>query len=246
MAARRLILIHGFTERPSMWDELIAGLDIPDLLVSTPSIPGHGECPNIPAQHTSKAYCDALLKQLPQDDLPWIVVGHSMGGYLAAQLVQHVPERIRALGFFHSKAGADHAEKKEDRRRAIAIAQSDKNLYLVTMLRNTLAERNVELMHDQLSLMIEAAKNDITYECIVASHEVMIERPDAIAFLQSVNFPIHYFLGMEDKSIPYQQLTHELNSLPRATVQIVENAGHMGQIECKDIATQWLRKMCLC
>jgi len=245
MAARRLVLIHGFTERPAMWDELVAGLDVSDLTVSTPSIPGHGECTEIPTEHTSQAYCEALLKQLPHDDLPWIIVGHSMGGYLAAQLVQHMPERICALGFFHSKAGADHAEKKEERRRAIAIAASDKNLYLATMLRNTLAERNVELLRDPLSLMIEAAKNDISYKCIVAAQEVMIERPDAIEYLRSAHFPIHYFLGMEDKSIPYQQLTHELDALPQATLQTVENVGHMGHMECKDLAMQWLRKICL-
>jgi len=244
-ASRRLVLIHGFTERPSMWDALVSELNDPHIAISTPSIPGHGVHPDLVHEYTAKAYCEALLKQIPKDELPWIVIGHSMGGYLASSLVKMVPERIHALGFFHSKAGADNASKIDDRKRAMAAASQSKDLYLATMLRNTLAEGHVAQFQHELNDMIEAAQHDITSDCIVAAHSVMIERPDNVEYLKNVAFPLYYFLGMQDKSIPYEQIKPELESLPEAHIQIIENAGHMGQIECKSDAVEWIRSLCM-
>lgn len=243
-ATRRLVLIHGFTERPSMWDELIDALNDDSLAITTPSIPGHGAHIEIPNDHTSKAFCEAIIKQIPDDTLPWIVVGHSMGGYLASSLVLMMQERIAALGFFHSKAGADNTQKMEDRKRAITAASQNKDLYLGTMLRNTMAEGNLGLFESELNLMIDSAKEDISTECIAAAHEVMIERPDNVQSLSKAHFPIYYFLGLKDKSIPYEQIEAEITSLPAAKVYIAENAGHMGHIECKEAAIQWLEEVC--
>jgi pimeloyl-ACP methyl ester carboxylesterase len=92
--------------------------------------------------------------------------------------------------------------------------------------------------------MIDTAKQDITVDCIRASHEVMIERPDNIEFLKSVAFPVYYFLGKEDKSIPLDQLRGELERLPAAHIHIVENTGHMGHIEAKAEAVSWVKDVC--
>ena len=163
-----------------------------------------------------------------------------MGGYLAYTLVRLTNQPIHALGFFHSKAAADTSEKIEDRRRAILAATQNKDLYLTGMLRNTLAEANVSRCKHQLDQLIDEAKRAITSACIVAAQEVMIERPDNVASLSSVSFPIHYFLGRQDKSIPLEQMARELKSLPGAYVKIVDNTGHMGQLECEGEALQWL------
>jgi len=244
IATRRLILIHGFTERPSMWNDLTARLAHDDLAISTPSIPGHGDQPHILQERTAKAYCEAIISQIPRDSLPWIVIGHSMGGYLASSLVALAPNRIHALGFFHSKAGADDQQKIDDRKRAIAAAAQNRDLYLATMLRNTLAEKSLSLYADELTHMIECAKADISTDCIAASHEVMIERPDNTAILSKATFPIYYFLGSEDKSIPYEQVKHEIHALPGAHVTLIENVGHMGHIECEVEALNWLKSVC--
>ena len=241
---RRLVLIHGFTERPSMWNALIEGMSDQSLTVTSPSIPGHGSHPEIPDSRTAQAYCEAILRQLPDDGLPLIVVGHSMGGYLASGLVTMIPHRIQALGLFHSKAAADDEVKKDDRRRAIAAAAQNRELYLATMLRNTLAECNVDRLRDELNVMIENAKQDISMACIEASHQVMIERADNIAFLQQASFAVHYFLGREDKSIPLDVVQQEVGRLPRASVQLLENIGHMGQIENPVESRNWLIRLC--
>lgn len=241
---RRLVLIHGFTERPSMWNTLVESLRDEPLTISLPSIPGHGNRLEIPADHTAQAYCDAIIQQLPDDELPLIVIGHSMGGYLASTLVTMIPERIDALGLFHSKASADDEVKKQDRQRAISAAAQNKDLYLSTMLRNTLADENVERLHYELNVMIENAKADISTSCIEAAQRVMINRPDNVSFLKNASFAIHYFLGKQDKSIPFEIVQQEISLNPKCSVHVMEKVGHMGQIECPAEAEAWLRKIC--
>jgi len=241
---RRLVLIHGFTERPTMWNHLLNTLHDPTLAISTPSIPGHGAVMEIPEELTAENYCRAIANQLPQDDLPSIVVGHSMGGYLAATLACMFPNRIASLGFFHSKAGADSASKIEDRKRAIATAQHNKDLYLGTMLRNTFSEKNTERFREQLAQMIADAQQDISYACIAAAHTVMIERTDQVSTIIKANYAISYFLGTDDKSVSYESLQSELSAIKRAKVTLIENAGHMGHIECFEEASKWLRALC--
>ena len=243
-AARRLVLIHGFTERPNMWEDMLNGWSDDTLVISTPSIPGHGNHPEIPVIRTAESYCEALLQQIPDDKLPLIVVGHSMGGYLASTLVRMVPDRIQTLGFFHSKAGTDSPEKIEDRKRAKATAAQNKDLYLATMLRNTLAEDNQTRLWKELETMIEQAKHDISVACIEAAQEVMIQRPNNIGFLSTAAFPIHYFLGKQDKSIVYELMNEELLALPGASLHTAESAGHMGHIECRTQAIEWLKRVC--
>jgi hypothetical protein len=155
-----------------------------------------------------------------------------------------VPERIQAIGFFHSKAGSDSAEKIEDRKRAIATAAQNKDLYLATMLRNTLAKDNYPRFQKELSLLIEQAKHDISVACIEAAQEVMIQRPDNIGFLSVAAFPIHYFLGKQDRSILFEHMQEELLALPSASMQVAESAGHMGHIECRTEAIEWLKRVC--
>src|SRR5664279_3334509 len=48
-----------------------------------------------------------------------VLIGHSMGGYIALAFAEKYPEKINALGLFHSSSYADSAEKKEAREKNI-------------------------------------------------------------------------------------------------------------------------------
>jgi len=179
-----------------------------------------------------------------QSQLPLFPVMDHTRKYRAIILPKHIVKLSSNLGFFHSKAGADNIQKIEDRKRAIAAASQNKDLYLGTMLRNTLAEDSLGLFEHRLNLLIESAKEDISAECITAAHEVMIERPDNIRLLAEARFPVYYFLGLKDKSIPYDQIKSEIESVPSANVVVAENTGHMGHIESREAAIQWLAEVC--
>jgi pimeloyl-ACP methyl ester carboxylesterase len=243
MPAKHLILIHGFLEDASMWNYILPHLSKKDFVISMPELPGHGKNTQLPTEITTASYCQNILNQLslhPDDEA--IMIGHSMGGYLAASLSMMMPCKLRALCLFHSKAGADSEQKKADRKRAIDAAGENKSLYVRTMINGIFGESNRETNHAAIEKQIEYA-NTLSVDTIQAAQQVMLTRPDQIDQMKNRNFSLYYFLGEQDTSIPLEIVRSELNQLPGAVAHIAEGIGHMGHIERTREASDFLQRM---
>ena len=93
-----LLLIHGNCSSSMFWEPLLRHLP-PHWRIVAPDLRGYGESPGtgVDATRGLRDFADDVAKLLP--DLPerFTVVGHSMGGGVAMQLLIDHPERIRAL-----------------------------------------------------------------------------------------------------------------------------------------------------
>ena len=71
-------------------------------------------------------FANALLAVLEEEQIPDLVlIGHSMGGYISMAFAEAFPQKIKALGLFHSSSYADSAEKKESREKNIRFIQKN-------------------------------------------------------------------------------------------------------------------------
>lgn len=228
---KRLVFIHGFLENAGMWQSIISGISKKNYIVNTPELPGHGNNPNLPTVHVAEAWCENIIQQLNlSSDERVFVVGHSMGGYLASTLVGMINDQVSGLCLFHSKGGADLEQKREERLRAIEAAKSNKELYVRTMINNIFFEGTRSSHQSHIEKQIDYAKS-LSLETIIASQEVMISRPDNINRLQERGFPLFYFLGELDTSLPIGMMMDEVSQLPGALVHVEPGIGHMGHIE---------------
>jgi pimeloyl-ACP methyl ester carboxylesterase len=243
MGSRHLILIHGFLEDASMWNHLLPHLSKKDYIISTPELPGHGHHKSIPAEKNAASYCDAILQQLPvRAEDTALIIGHSMGGYLATTLVQHMPCKVRALCLFHSKAGADSPQKISDRRRAIEAARENKTLYVRTMINGIYGEKSRAACSTHIENQIAYASG-LSFETIEAAQLVMIGRPDNIEAMKHRNFSLYYYLGDLDSSLPMEVMKQELDQLPGAVAHIAHDIGHMGHIERTREAADFIQRI---
>lgn len=244
MQKKRLVLIHGFLENASMWQYIVPRLSYRrNFNLSIPELPGHGNNSVVPNEHTAAAYCKNILDQLKlKDNEEMFIIGHSMGGYLAANLAAMMPNRISGLCLFQSKAGSDSEEKRSERRRAIEAAKQNKGLYVRTMLTNCVLERNRERLREDLERTIADA-DKLSFEAIEAAQEVMIERPDNIEILKDRKFPLYYFLSEEDPSLPIDVLNKEVAQLPGAVAYIASNTAHFGYMEANYEAVGFVKRI---
>jgi pimeloyl-ACP methyl ester carboxylesterase len=222
----KIIAIHGFLGINEMWKEILPSHF--SLSIFTPQLAGHGNNHTLPTA-SIEHFAEHILQQIePKDSDEYIWIGHSMGGYVAAELSKNFSHQTKGFAFFHSTAEADSELKKQDRLRAIEAAEKHKALYAANLIDGLFHSPN----HHRKAINEQLMKIEgMTAESIVQSLRAMRDRESSIAFLNSAQFPIHYFAGENDKVLSIDKMTPEWNLLPKAKVTRVAEVGHMGHIE---------------
>lgn len=232
----KIIAIHGFLGNNEMWKELLPST----FSFYTPQLAGHGNNDSLQTD-SIEDFAQHILQQIDlQESDEFIWIGHSMGGYVAAHLAKTFTNKTRALAFFHSTADSDSELKKQDRLRAIEAAEKHKALYAANLIDGLF--HNPDIHRIAINEQIEKIEG-MSAESTVQSLRAMRERESSIPFLQTVNFPIHYFAGANDKVLSLEKMQAEWVLLPSAKITIVPEIGHMGHIENIPAAKKFIEEV---
>ncbi len=223
-----------------MWDPVRRLINTWERSVYFPSLPGHaGRL--LPEEINMDSWVHDVLLQLPANK-KFTLIGHSMGGYLSARMGVLYPERIHQICFFHSKAGDDGAEKKENRMRAIDAARTNQSLYVRAMI-SGLYDPQGRVRHDhEIEAQVRYAQA-LPLETIEASQRVMHDRPDSVDALHQLGIPVWYFAGEHDASIPLPVMQDEVRRMGNPVLHIARNTGHMGHYECPAESAAFFQKV---
>ncbi|MFN0031454.1 MAG: alpha/beta fold hydrolase [Flavobacteriales bacterium] len=243
MAKKHLLLIHGFLENAAMWQPITSRISAKNYKILTPELAGHGKRTMINGKITIAKFAADIYEQLnwKKGDRA-IVIGHSMGGYVAIELCKLLGEDVSASCLFHSTAMTDSEVKRADRQRAIDAAVANQSLYIRTVITSLFAEKKRVKLREQIEQNIADA-NAMKLDAITASISAMRERETQIEFLQQRHFPLYYFLGTEDARLPLQDMKTELDMLKGAVSEIAEKTGHMGHFECPQQAADFIQRI---
>lgn len=95
--------------------------------VVTLDLPGHGISEVRGECHSMEYLADVVRDALQALGIArCTLVGHSMGGYVALAFCERHPEMLDGLVLFSSTPNADTEEKRENRRREIALVRAGK------------------------------------------------------------------------------------------------------------------------
>ena len=123
-----VVLLHGFGEDGNVWKFQEAFLT-PYFRLIIPDLPGSGRSPflpmdGIPPEDIISGYADIIKKIAEKEAVRHcVLLGHSMGGYIALAFAAKYEDMLAGLGLVHSTAYADSGEKKEARSKGIAFIQ---------------------------------------------------------------------------------------------------------------------------
>lgn len=234
-----IILLHGFLENQSMWNNYITTFSNKNRVI-TIDLLGHGETECLGYVHSMEDNADVVHAVLSELRIrKAILVGHSMGGYVALAFAELYPENVKGLVLLNSTARADSEERKLNRDRAIrAVKQS-----FVNFISLSIANLFSEVNRERLAAEIEIVKNKALktpLQGIVASLEGMKIRNDREVLLHLTAFPKLLILGEKDPVLPFEETKEQVDNTKVQLVTFPD--GHMSHIENQEALTQILLK----
>jgi pimeloyl-ACP methyl ester carboxylesterase len=143
-----------------------------------------------------------------------IMIGHSMGGYITLAFAEKYPDRLTALGLFHSTAYPDSEEKKAIRRKSIEFIRKNGADLFIRQSTPGLFGQYTHQHHPQLiDAMIDRYIN-FPPDTLIAWYQAMITRPDRTAVLREFHGPVLFIIGEEDTSFPCRAHSNNLICRP--------------------------------
>jgi len=223
-----VILLHGFLENKTMWDFYVSELSKKNRII-TIDLLGHGETESLGYIQTMEENADVVHEVLSKLKIrKAILVGHSMGGYVALAFAELYPEKMKGLVLLNSTSKEDSPERKKNRDRAIKAVKKDYETFIRLSISNLFSEDNREKLIKEIELVkIEALKTPL--QGIVASLEGMKIRKDREFILHTTTFPKLLILGKKDPVLNYEE---NLEQIKGTSVELVTFPdGHMSSIE---------------
>ncbi len=223
---RAIVLLHGFPENLGIWQEFSAAL-AKSFRVICIDLPGLGESECIGYVHTMDLMAKCVQSVMHELNLRrYVVVGHSMGGYVALAVAELFPENLRGLCLFHSSAFADSDEKKLDRDKASEVAKKHPRQFVKAFEANLFANPD-----DPNIKKLQALTINTSARGIVAALQGMKMRPSREIVLKFAPYPVLFIFGRIDKVIDWEKIQPQTEIPPHSQVITLENVAHMGFYE---------------
>lgn len=228
-----VVLLHGFGEDSSIWNELAERLQLNYQLI-IPHIAGSGKSPLLPGKNIGMdEYAESVFSILTQENIKeCVMIGHSMGGYITMAFAQKYPELLKAIGLFSSSAYADDEAKKEVRTKAITfVRENGSAAFLKTSIPGLFAD--TVKSKDDIDALLEKG-NQFSPEALIQYYQAMIARPDRTTVLKTIQCPVLFLMGINDKAVPFNQ-SLEQSYLPNLShIHVLRHSAHMGMLEEKE------------
>jgi len=229
---RVIVLLHGFLGALQIWNEFSEEL-AKNYRVVAVDLPGHGQSDVLEDVHTMELMAEAVKAVLDELEInECVVIGHSMGGYVALTFARLYPQLVKGLGLFHSQAAADSAETKENRRRTVNIVKLNRGGFISEFIPDLFAKANVSIFQDEIEQLKNLALKT-SKEGVIAAIEGMKERNGSFDLLINSQMPFLFIAGKEDARIPVQNIMAQAILPQNSQVLILANVGHVGFVEAK-------------
>lgn len=223
-----VVFLHGFPLDRTNWQPILQRLKGQARMI-TPDLRGFGrsEAPAGPAfMNTYVKDIVGLLDELTIEKA--VLVGHSMGGYVALAFARLFPERLLGLGLVATQALPDAPDRKEARYDSAKAVASQGAVFAANSLPQKYSG-NPDIQEQVRQIILRTAPNGI-----IAALMGMAEREDSTPFLKDIGVPSLVVAGSADMLIPAKVSQEMAVALPDTEYVEIPGGYHMLMLEHPD------------
>lgn len=223
-----LVFLHGVGGGHHAWEEQVPYFGKLGYPSHAWDQPGYGHSPTV--EPYDLAHVSASLARLIESlgNEPVVLVGHSMGGYIAQETYARYPQLVRALALcFTSPAFGGDSSAFAKQFIAARIAPLDQG--------KTMAQIAAQLIstmgsHSKLAEQVMAGVPPATYRKAVHLLTTFDRRKE----LADIKVPTLLIAGSEDKTAPPAVMERMAQKIPGAEYVLLAGCGHLGPMDRPD------------
>ncbi|MBE0566294.1 MAG: alpha/beta fold hydrolase [Krumholzibacteria bacterium] len=234
VTALPVVFIHGFPFSHAMWAPQLDAVAARHRAVAY-DLRGHGRSGVGDGQYTVEGHVDDLLALLDHLGIARaVLVGLSMGGYVALRAVERAPGRCRGLALCDTRSEADGNEAKLKRAAGAAAVKRDgaaafaDGFVKAVFAPGTFAARPEAV--EAIRLIIAGTEPLAIAGTLLA----LAGRTDTTESLARIAVPTLIMVGEHDEVTPPDASCAMHGLIPQAELHIVPGAGHLSSVENPD------------
>ncbi|HEV2359092.1 MAG TPA: alpha/beta fold hydrolase [bacterium] len=173
------------------------------------------------------------------------LVGLSMGGYTAFEVMRASPGRVARLALLDTSARADTPEQSDRRRAQIALAQRGRFGEVLDPLFLSWAHRS-RRNDPALRRVVQLMAEETGPEAFVRQQTAIMTRPDSRPDLAAIRCPTLVLVGDGDEATPPDRAAEIADGIASARLVSVPECGHLSALERPSHVTralvEWLER----
>jgi pimeloyl-ACP methyl ester carboxylesterase len=222
-------LVHGFGFTPEVWNNILPYFSAQYNVV----VPDLNSMSAVKSGFTLKDIAFSLTSvqnKLSVDSIVWF--GHSMGGYVLAEMIAYYPQKIKGASLIHAHVFGDSEEKKSARDKQIAFVRAYGVEKFFRQMISTLfyneADRKAYL-DTCLSLSVNIPK-----EFVIDALLAMKNRSNHMHSFSGKLLPLQIILGDNDPLLGVGDALKMLNIVSLCNITILKDCAHLSMLEKKE------------
>lgn len=192
-------------------------------------------------QDSMATMAEEILSNTPER---FTLVGLSLGGYVAFEVVRRARHRLDRLVLMDTTAVADHPARAEGRRQDIRKVQQGGIEALIPELPSRWLHPAHVRRTELVGLMGEMARS-VGAIGQFNQQTAMLARPDSHDDLRGLRVPTLLICGKQDPVTPVSDHEAMAACVPGSRFVVIENCGHLSTIEQPEavtsLLTEWFR-----
>jgi pimeloyl-ACP methyl ester carboxylesterase len=158
------------------------------------------------------------------------LVGLSMGGYAAFEIMRQAPERVVRLALLDTTARPDTPEQTEARRAQIDLARAGRFNEIADQLFPRLVHRD-RVVDESLRQIVRDMADEVGADGFIRQQTANMSRPDSRPSASSIRCPTLVLVGDDDQVTPPDRATEIAGIIAGARMVTVPGSGHLSTLE---------------
>lgn len=228
-----VLLLHAFPVNSKMWEPQFEKLQDENIPFLAFDYPGFGRSPDWNESSSMNDFAEKAFSAIYHLNLEKVVVvGLSMGGYVALALYRNHPDIFSGLVLADTRSTADSEEGRQRRFKLIDEIKADPSMNgLIQMHLEKFFTPETHQNMPELITLAESFMKEASSQGVIHALQAMAGRQDSTELLKKMDFPVLVIVGEKDSLTSVDDAQTMADQLQKGELAIIPNAAHLSNLE---------------